>query len=445
MGMEHEDRPDRRVAAGEGTTESTPDGLSAGLARSGDAARHDVIFSGGAVIAPGDGDVTEIAQGYVAVRDGRISAVGPLAEAGDLVADERIDTTGQVVLPGFVNAHTHMAMVCFRGLADDVDLHDFLTAVTTAESAELDPPATRVAARDGATEMLAGGTTSACEMYFFHDAVAAGARDAGLDIHTGATFITYPNPDTRDFGTWLRETRAELAAARAAGDQPMLCPHSTYGLEAEHLQAIGELAAEFDARIHVHASETQREVDDVVAKHGASPIQVLKRYGLLGPRTVLAHAVVLDDADIALIAVSGASVAHCPWSNLKLACGVARVPDLREAGVNVALGTDGAVSSNSLDMWLAVRLAATLHKGVTRSPRVVSAGEAIAMATSAGGRALGDPLLGTLEVGAPANLQVLDVTGPHLSGRSGLVARLAYAATAADVRDVYVAGRRVTP
>lgn len=437
MGMEHEDRLGDRVAADE-----SPD---VGSAQTRDGVRHDVIFRGGAVIAPGEDDVTEIADGFVAVRDGRISAVGPAGDAAQLEADECIDTTGQVVLPGFVNAHTHMAMVTFRGLADDVDLHDFLTAVTTAESAELDPPATRAAARDGATEMLAGGTTSACEMYFFHDAVAQGAREAGLDIHTGATFITYPNPDTRDFATWLRETRAELEAARAAGEPPTLCPHSTYGLEAEHLQAIGELAAEFDARIHVHASETQREVDDVVAMHGASPIAVLRRHGLLGPRTVLAHAVVLDDDDIALIAESGASVAHCPWSNLKLACGIARVPDLRDAGVNVALGTDGAVSSNSLDMWLAVRLAATLHKGVTRSPRVVSAGEALAMATSAGGRALGDPLLGTLQVGAPANLQVLDVTGPHLSGRSGLVARLAYAASAADVRDVYVAGRRVTP
>ncbi len=421
---------------------------ASGQSRSGGAnaaGRHDLILTGGTVL-PMTGTVespVEIEDGFVAVTGGRISAVGRRSEASGLEAGEWIDTAGCAVLPGFVNAHTHMAMVRFRGLADDVDLHDFLVAVTTAESAELDPPATQEAARAGAAEMLATGTTSACDMYFFHEAVARGAREAGLDIHTGATFITFPSPDRRDFGSWLREVRAELEAERAAGGSPMLCPHSTYGLEAEHLRAIGVLAQEFGARVHVHASETRQEVEDVRRMHGASPIEVLARYDLLGPRTVLAHAVVLDDEDIATIAAAGASVAHCPWSNLKLACGVARVPDLLEAGVNVALGTDGAVSSNSLDMWLAVRLAATLHKGVSGRPTVVPGAQALEMATRAGGLALGDPLLGTLGVGAPANLQVVDLSTAHLSGRSSMTARLAYAADGRDVRDVLVGGRRV--
>ena len=228
------------------------------------------------------------------------------------------------------------------------------------------------------------------------------------------------------------------------GFRPSIDPHATYTVTPHHLERVRELAAAHDALVHIHASETAAEVASVEGAHGRRPVGHLDALGLLGPRTVLAHAVHLTDDEVERIAQSGAAVAHCPASNLKLASGVARVPDLREAGAVVARGTDGPASSNDLDLFAAMRLAALLHKGVLGDPELVPAHQVLRMATVHGAAALGlvDDL-GSIEVGKRADLVAVDLDQPHTQPVFDPVSTLVYAAGRSDVRHVWVDGERV--
>ena len=234
---------------------------------------------------------------------------------------------------------------------------------------------------------------------------------------------------------------ADLLAATEPGRR-WVCPHSTYLLDEAQLVAVGALAAEHGARVHVHACETAAELELVRDRHGRTPIEVLRDTGLLGPGTVLGHGVHLTDDDIELVAAAGATVAHCPASNQKLASGFARIPELLAAGVPIALGTDGAASANDLDLWLAMRLAAyplAARAGVG----TVAAADVLAMATTGGAVAAGDPGIGSIEVGTRADLVVLDPSSPALTPAYDPVATAVYAASRADVRWVVAGGRLV--
>lgn len=389
-----------------------------------------------------DDALTTIENGFVAITDGTIEAVGQ-GEPDTAPGTDVLDAEGCVVLPGFVNAHTHLAMTLFRGIADDLSLQDFLAKVVGEESRTLTPARIYAGAVDACRESILSGTTAALDMYWFPEQAVKAGRLFRMTVAAGQAFANFATPEHSSVETSLARAERRLAEGNGYGPQ-WLMPHSTYALTREQLTSLGHLSERYNARVTVHASENQREVESVRESHGASPIEVLADTGLLTERTVVAHAVALSDNDITLLAESGAFVAHCPWSNLKLASGIAPVRALLDAGVHVCLGTDGAVSSNSLDVWSSVRLAATLHKWRERNPAALGAKEALTMATTTGAAALGlGDVIGALAPGRQATMQIVDLSGPHHAGPADVFSALAYSARPADVRDVIVAGERI--
>ena len=389
------------------------------------------------VVANESGDVIE--HGNVLVNDdGVIEAVTTKA----VTASEVIDAEGAIVMPGIVNAHTHLAMTLFRGLADDMNLEAFLDRLMPAEFAVLSPQAVAAGTRLAALESLRGGITTALDMYYFPESIVNVGKDTGMRILTGPTLLEFDGPEQLAFDARLEWSRRWLDSAERFGK--WLGPHSTYLMSEEQLRRTAALVSDTGAGIHVHAAETRGEMSQVAARHGGrTPVQVLHDTGLL-PGAVLAHGVHLNDSDIALIAEHDASVTHCPASNLKLASGFARVVDLIHAGANVALGTDGPASGNDLDMWLAMRLAGYVQKNLSGDPAQLTAAQVVRMATLNGARALGiDDLVGSVEVGKRADLVVLDPRSPSLTPTFDAHVALAASAGRGDVRDVIADGRVV--
>ncbi|MGI5453337.1 amidohydrolase [Streptomyces sp. CA-249302] len=404
----------------------------------------DLLVHGGDVLTVDEAG-TVVRDGAVAVHEGEIVAVGAAEELRTrFTATEVIDAAGCLVLPGLVNTHTHLAMTLLRGLADDVTLQGFLERVLPAEARLLTPKNVAAAVRLAIAESVRAGVTSALDMYWFHEAAEQAAREAGWRLHSGPTFMDVPEPpDGMPYADRLDWARRDLAARGPArpGHRPVLFAHSTYTLSPEQLTEIAALAREFGALLHIHAAENATEVATVEVRYGKRPVELLDSLGLLGPDLLLAHAVDLTGPEIAALARTGTSVAHCPVSNLKLGCGIAPVPRLLSAGVTVGLGTDGAVSSNTLDVLGAVRQAALVHKA-GGDPTAVGAQQAVRMATIEGARALGlGDHLGSLEAGKRADLVVLDLGAPHLRPLHDPWSTLAYAAHSADVRDTVVDGR----
>ncbi|MGW7042786.1 amidohydrolase [Streptomyces avermitilis] len=403
----------------------------------------DLLVHGGDVLTVDEAG-TVVRDGAVAVRAGEILAVGPAQELrARYAAAEDIDAEGCLVLPGLVNTHTHLAMTLLRGRADDVTLQRFLERMLKWEAELLSPKNVAAAVRVAVAESVRAGVTSALDMYWFHEAAERAARESGWRLHTGPTFMDVPDPaDGIAYEDRLAWARRDLAdRAHRPGTRPVLFAHSTYTLSPSQLLDIAALAREFGALLHLHAAENATEVATVEVRHGKRPVELLDSLGLLGPDVLLAHAVDLTGPEIAALARTGTSVAHCPVSNLKLGCGIAPVPRLLSAGVTVGLGTDGAVSSNTLDVLGAVRQAALVHKA-GGDPTAVGAEQAVRMATIEGARALGlGDHLGSLEAGKRADLIVLDLGRPHLCPPHDPWSMLAYAAHAPDVRDTVVDGR----
>ncbi|MET8076100.1 amidohydrolase [Streptomyces sp. NPDC005303] len=404
----------------------------------------DLLVHGGAVLTVDEAG-TVVHGGAVAVHEGEIVAVGQAEELRTrFTAQESLDATGCLVLPGLINTHTHLAMTLLRGLADDVTLQGFLERVLPAEAELLAPKNVAAAVRLAIAESVRAGVTSALDMYWFHEAAERAAREAGWRLHSGPTFMDVPEPPDglayEQRLAWARRDLEERGAARH-GRRPVVFAHSAYTLSPDQLTEIAALAREFGALLHLHAAENAAEVATVEVKYGKRPVELFDSLGVLGPDVLLAHAVDLTGPEIAALARTGTSVAHCPVSNLKLGCGIAPVPRLLSAGVTVGLGTDGAVSSNSLDVLGAVRQAALVHKA-GGDPTAVGAERAVRMATIEGARALGlHEHLGSLETGKRADLIVLDLNAPHLRPLHDPWSTLAYAAHSADVRDTVVDGR----
>jgi 5-methylthioadenosine/S-adenosylhomocysteine deaminase len=396
-----------------------------------------------------------VERGAVSLAGELIAAVGPAEEV--LAAHPAAPVTrlqGHALLPGFVNCHTHLAMTMFRGLADDRDLDAFLATVMPAERRVLDAERVHLATRAAAVESVLAGVTTALDMYFFVDESLAAAAEVGLRLLTGPVALDAGGPDLpapaevsgdrvlRWAQRWLEQHPAR------PGWRPVVGPHATYTVSPPLLRDLGALAAEHGAVLHVHAAETDGECRLVRDLHGLRPVALLEDLGLLAPRTVLAHAVHLDDRELEAVAASGAAVAHCPSSNLKLASGVARVPELLRQGAVVGLGTDGPASSNDLDLLGAARLAALLHKGVgpggRGDPTALPAAQVLRLLTACGAAAvgLGDEL-GSLEPGRRADVVAVDLDRPHTQPVYDPVSAVVYAAGRDDVRHVWSDGRRV--
>jgi 5-methylthioadenosine/S-adenosylhomocysteine deaminase len=392
-----------------------------------------------ATVVTMDAARTVLDDATILVTGERITAVGP-PSVPPAAAARTIDARGGIVVPGFVNAHTHLAMTMFRGVADDLDLERFLARLVPAEDAVLDDESVAAGTTLAVAECLRAGITTALDMYFFPEASTAAAAGSGLDVRNGPVFVEAAGPDDRTFRARI-DWAGELLAATAP-ERRWVAPHSTYLLSDAQLAEVGALAGATGSRIHVHACETAAELAAVRARHGRTPIEVLADTGLLGPGTVLAHGVHLTDGDIVHIAEAGSIVTHCPASNQKLGSGLAPVVELRDAGVPVALGTDGAASANDLDLWVAMRLAAYPLAART-GPGEVSAHDVLAMATTAGARAIGASDRGSVGPGQRADLVVLDASSPSLTPCYDPVSTVAYAASRADVRWVVAGGRVV--
>ncbi len=384
-----------------------------------------------------DVDDSVLERATVVLDGPQIVELVPDGQAPSRPIDVAIDADGGLLHPGLINAHTHLAMTLFRGYADDRSLQDFLDRLLPAESRVLSAEHVRTGSRLAHVELLRSGCTSALDMYWWPQVSLEESMRSGLRLHSGPIFIGFDGPDATPFDS-------RLDRARKAGPTAWVFAHGTYTMDPAQLREVGALAAELGARFHIHASENRAEVDDVRTRFGRTPIELLDDAGLLRPGTVLAHAVVLDDDEIARLAETGTAVAHCPGSNMKLASGVCRVPDLHAAGVTVGLGTDGPSSSNDLDMYAAMRTAALIHKGMRLDPTLLPASEVLRMATIDGARALGiDHLVGSIEVGKRADLVLLDPTSPSLNPVFEAHSTIVYSASRADVTDVWIDGNRV--
>lgn len=407
------------------------------------AARPDLIVTN-ALIVTADADFTVVPDGAVAVRDGRIAAIGPSAAIGRHAA-EVVDAGGAILMPGLVNTHCHAADSLFRGLVEDLPLEPWLQTVWKAEAAILNRRTVRLGATLGLAELLLSGVTTVMDMFWFPEETARAARELGMRVATGGIFIDFPGVDHVSHDDRLRAARAFFAEFDGADDVfPTIMPHGAYTVGPDNLTSAKALAEERGALFCTHAAETRAEQADIETRYGRSVIRHLDHLGLLDERTVLAHCVWLDDAEIEILARTGATVSHNPVSNLKLASGIARVSDMLAAGVRVTVGTDGAISGNDLDMWMALRLAATLHRGATHRADAVSTRQALAMVTREGAAALGAAdRIGALEVGKFADMILIDTDRVHATPMFDPMTHIVFSTAKSDVRDVFVAGRRV--
>jgi 5-methylthioadenosine/S-adenosylhomocysteine deaminase len=405
-----------------------------------------LVITGGTVLTMDD-QRRVLSPGAVAIAGTDIVAVGTPAEiAARYTATQTIDATGQVVLPGLINTHTHAAMVLYRGLGNDLNLQDWLTRyIFPAEGKTVSPEFVGAGTRLAALEMLLGGTTTFVDMYYFEEEVAEAAKQAGIRGVLGQTVIQFPVADAKTPDDAL--ARARTFIAKYKGDAlvtPAVAPHSMYTLSAATLQAADRLARDQRVPLLIHLEETKKERDDAMAAHKMSPTAYLAKLGLLGPHLLGAHGVWLAREDIALVAKANAAISHNPESNMKLASGTAPVAEYLTAGVALGLGTDGAASNNDLDMFEAMRQAAFLQKVVRNDPTAVPATQVLDMATRLGARAIGmGDTLGQVTAGRRADVIVVDTTRPHLQPMFDPVAQIVYAAKASDVRTTVVNGRIV--
>ncbi|WP_058367586.1 amidohydrolase [Haloparvum sedimenti] len=387
-----------------------------------------LVIAGGRVLRP-DGRVTED-DVLVDADAGTIEAVGP-----DLEGDRRLDAEGGVVMPGLVNAHTHVAMTLLRGYADDKELDAWLQEDIWPAEAELTPEDVEVGAELGLLEMIRSGTTAFADMYFEMDRVAAAVDRAGLRARLGHGVVTVGKEDA-DATADVEESIAVATELDGAADgriRTMFAPHSLTTVGEAYLREGLELAAAHDLPVHLHANETSDEVAPIVEERGERPIEYAEDAGALGPGNFFAHGVHVDDAEIARLAATDTAVVHCPASNMKLASGLAPVQRLRDAGVTVGIGTDGAASNNDLDLFDEMRDAAMVGKVAADDPAAVPAEAVVEMATAGGAAATGLPG-GRVEAGAAADLIVVDFDAPHLTPTHDVVSHLAYAARGSDVR-----------
>lgn len=409
---------------------------------------YDLLLTGAHVLCM-DAAGTQYPDGYVAVRGANIAALGAMsALPADVAAATRLDCSGCVVLPGLINAHTHLPMSYFRGMADDLLLMDWLEQhIWPAEKKFLNPQFVYEATLFAAAECIKGGVTCVNDMYLFAADVARGCNDAGLRAFVGEGVIDAATPSAPTWRDGVRLTR-ELIAAYANHPliTPVVCAHAPYTCSVELLRSLHGLAEQHGLLFHTHMSETFAEADGIDwAPNEESPVHAMQRVGVLGPRMIAAHCVWVDDHDLHHMQDQGCAVAHCPSSNLKLGSGIAPVHSMVEASVPVGLGTDGAASNNNLNLWEELHLSALLAKGVYKSADVVPATMALSFATSQGAAALGCEHIGSLAPGKRADLAVVELDGLHLTPRyphaNAVAGHLVYSTQAADVRDTIINGQ----
>ena len=407
----------------------------------------DLIVSGGTVVTM-DGARAVYQDGSVALRGDSIAAVGPRAEIESRYsAAQMIDARGHLVLPGFINGHTHVPMTLFRGLHDDVTLNDWLYKyIFPAEAKNVNEEFVRWGTRLAAAEQIRAGVTTFADMYYFEDAIAEETKAAGMRGVLGETFIDFPAPDNKSEAEMLAYTEKFLK--RWQGD-PLIhaaaAPHSIYTCSKKTLQDAAALARKYHAPILIHVAEMKKEWDDSEKANGMSPVQYLEKIGVLGPDIVAAHCIFVDEPDRKLLAARGTGCVHNPSSNMMIASGVSPVPEMRAAGVAVGLGTDGpAGSNNDLDLMEEIDRAAKLAKISKMNPLALGAKDVVAMVTIDGARALHmEKEIGSLEVGKKADVVLISLNETYAVPMYDVYAQIAYSLKGSDVDTVVIGGRVV--
>jgi 5-methylthioadenosine/S-adenosylhomocysteine deaminase len=398
-------------------------------------------------VIPVEPDDSVLEHHSVAIRDGRIVEVLPTADAQRAYRPtERITLDHHALIPGFVNAHTHAAMALFRGLADDLPLMDWLNNhIWPAEAKWVSPEFVREGTEHAIAEMLRGGTTCFNDMYFFPAATAQAAEAAGMRASVGMIALDFPSAYAQNADEYLHKgLQLHDQLKHSVLVTTTFAPHAPYTVSDAPLEKIRMYADELDRPIHMHVHETAHEVNDATARLGMRPLARLEKLGLLGPRLLAVHMTQLLDSEIETLARLNVNVLHCPESNLKLASGFCPVHKLMQAGVNVALGTDGAASNNDLDMLGEMRTAALLAKGVAGDATALPAHAALRMATLNGARALGlDDRIGSIVTGKVADLTAIDLSAMASQPVYDPVSQIVYSATRDQVSDVWVDGRRL--
>ena len=357
---------------------------------------------------------------------------------------EYFDAEGMIVMPGFVNTHTHVPMTMLRGYADDLPLHTWLNDhIFPAEARMVTPENVVIATRLAFIEMIKSGTTCFNDMYFFEDIIAAEARKAGIRAVVGESLIDFPTPSFRTLDEGI--ARCESLVQQWYGHElihPTVCAHSPYTCSKQTLRKAKDITEKYNIPLHIHVAETRQEVEDITTRTGLSPAAYLYSIGLLDRNVIAAHSVWLNPNDIELYARTGTSIAHCPKSNLKLASGIADTDAYLKAGINVGIGTDGTASNNTLDMVEETRFAALLPKGVHYNPEAVSAKTALRMSTINGAKALGlNHLTGSLEPGKRADLIVVHADASNMIPMYDEYSAIGYAANSKNIRSSMVNGK----
>ncbi len=356
---------------------------------------------------------------------------------------QRCALPGQALLPGLVNLHAHAAMTLLRGYADDFALMDWLTKhIWPAEARWVSDAFVEDGTALACAEFVRGGVTTFNDMYFFPEAAARAVISSGLRATLGITVLEFPTTWATDADDYLRKG---LAARDLLRDEPRLnfamAPHAPYTVGDATFRRVMTFADELDLPVHLHVHETTTEIDDSLRQHGVRPIERLARLGVLDPRLIAVHAVHLTPGEIDLLAAHGVSVAHCPHSNLKLASGIAPLHELRAAGVNVGIGTDGAASNNRLDVLAETRTAGLLAKGASGQAGTLPAAELLTLATLGGARALGlAAQIGSLQAGKQADLISIQLDMLDTLPLFDAIAQVVYSAGREQVRNVWVAG-----
>jgi len=403
----------------------------------------DIIIKNGTILTL-DSKNSILENGFLCIRGDSIFKIGT-GNPTSFKAEKIIDAEGGLILPGMANCHTHAAMSLFRGLADDLPLMEWLNNYIFPAESKMDAEFVYTGTLLALAEMIMSGTTTFCDMYLFEEEVAKAARKAGVRCLVGEVLYDFPSPNYGPVEKGLEYTESLIQKWR---NDPLVSiavePHSLFTCSPELLTASNELALKYNVPLIIHVAETLTEVAEIKEKYGKTPVKHLDSLGLLGPHLIADHCVHLENSDIKTMAEHGVKVVHNPESNMKLASGIAPVPQMLSQGLTVGLGTDGCASNNNLDLFSEMDTAAKLHKVNTFDPTVMDALSVLKMATVHGARVLGlQDVTGSLEVGKKADVIVIDTHKPHLTPMYNATSHLVYATRGNDVRHSIINGQPV--
>jgi len=403
----------------------------------------DIIINNGTILTM-DSNNSILENAFICISGSDIFHIGDKSQAS-FKAAKTIDAKGGLILPGLVNGHTHAAMSLFRGLADDLPLMDWLNNYIFPAESRMDGDFVYTGTLLALAEMIMSGTTTFCDMYLFEDEVAKAARKAGVRCLVGEVLYDFPSPNYGPVEKGLEYTESLIQKWK---DDPIVSiaiePHALYTCSPELLSASNEMAFKYQVPVIIHLAESLKEIQEITRKFAKTPVAHLDSLGLLGSHLIADHCVYLGAPDIQMMAEHGVKVVHNPESNMKLASGIAPVPEMLAHGLTVGLGTDGCASNNNLDLFTEMDTAAKLHKVHTMDPTVMDAFTVLKMATIEGAKVLGfEDITGSLEVGKKADVIVIDINKPHLTPMYNVASHLVYAATGNDVSHSIINGRLV--